>query len=81
MDPSFQRWLQSIDYDKVDWDESWDTDNDRSAQEAWFEEEEESVETPPDMGAELARLAASLPDLPRRRSRFNGSGNAADDGT
>ncbi|KAH9844148.1 uncharacterized protein C8Q71DRAFT_731475 [Rhodofomes roseus] len=59
--------LESVDYDKVDWDESWDADNDRSAQEAWFDEEEESDETPPDMAAELARIAAALPDIPRKR--------------
>ena len=76
---SDRTYRQSVDYDKVDWDESWDADNDRSAQEAWFEEEEESVEEPPDMAAELARLAASLPDLPRRRGQRNGSEHAADD--
>ncbi|KZT72502.1 hypothetical protein DAEQUDRAFT_754978 [Daedalea quercina L-15889] len=61
--------LESIDYDTVDWDELWDEDNDRSAQEAWFDEEEESVETPPDMAEELARLAAALPDIPGRGGR------------
>ncbi|KAI0729342.1 hypothetical protein C8Q72DRAFT_312437 [Fomitopsis betulina] len=72
--------LESIDYDKVDWDESWDTDNDRSAEEAWFEEEEECVETPPDMATELVRLAATLPDLPRRSGRapaVNGPGHTS----
>lgn len=58
--------IQSIDYDTVDWDESWDGDNDRAAQEAWFDEEEESAETPPDMAAEIARLAATLPNIPRK---------------
>lgn len=36
--------LQNIDYDKVDWDERWDVDNDRDAEERWFDEEEESTE-------------------------------------
>ncbi|KAI0353487.1 hypothetical protein OH77DRAFT_1505275 [Trametes cingulata] len=33
--------LESIDYDKVDWDERWDEDLDREAEERWFDEEEE----------------------------------------
>ena len=32
---------QSIDYDKVDWDERWDGDLDRDAEERWFDDEEE----------------------------------------
>lgn len=32
---------QSIDYDKVDWDERWDEDLDRDAEERWFDDEEE----------------------------------------
>ncbi|KAI0368102.1 hypothetical protein BV20DRAFT_969691 [Pilatotrama ljubarskyi] len=34
-------FLESIDYDKVDWDERWDEDLDREAEERWFEDEEE----------------------------------------
>ena len=32
---------QSIDYDKVDWNEDWDEDLDREAEERWFDGEEE----------------------------------------
>jgi len=35
--------LENIDYDKVDWDERWDVDNDRDAEERWFDEEEEGI--------------------------------------
>ncbi|TCD70405.1 hypothetical protein EIP91_003486 [Steccherinum ochraceum] len=35
--------LENIDYDKVDWDERWDVDNDRDEEERWFDEEEESM--------------------------------------
>ncbi|KAJ3556148.1 hypothetical protein NM688_g2181 [Phlebia brevispora] len=35
--------LDSIDYDKVDWDEKWDQGLDRDDEERWFDEEEESV--------------------------------------
>ncbi|KAL7282282.1 hypothetical protein PYCCODRAFT_1374136 [Trametes coccinea BRFM310] len=35
-------FLESIDYDKVDWDERWDGDLDRDAEERWFDDEEES---------------------------------------
>ncbi|PCH41512.1 hypothetical protein WOLCODRAFT_131970 [Wolfiporia cocos MD-104 SS10] len=38
--------LESTDYDKVDWDDTWDTDNDRDAEERWFDDEEES-DVPP----------------------------------
>ncbi|KAI0921694.1 hypothetical protein AcW2_006585 [Taiwanofungus camphoratus] len=41
--------LESIDYDKVDWDEKWDADNDRDAEERWFDDEEESNEPPPEL--------------------------------
>lgn len=34
---------QNIEYDKVDWDERWDVDNDRDQEERWFDEEEEST--------------------------------------
>ncbi|KAI0824755.1 hypothetical protein BC628DRAFT_1410863 [Trametes gibbosa] len=33
--------LESIDYDKVDWEERWDDDLDRDAEERWFDDEEE----------------------------------------
>ncbi|KAJ2931644.1 hypothetical protein H1R20_g5360, partial [Candolleomyces eurysporus] len=33
--------LDSIDYDKIDWNESLDVDDDREAQERWFEEDDE----------------------------------------
>ncbi|KAF9045916.1 hypothetical protein BDZ89DRAFT_1058479 [Hymenopellis radicata] len=33
--------LEDIDYDEVDWDESLDMENDRDAEERWFDEEEE----------------------------------------
>ncbi|KAJ3975160.1 hypothetical protein EV361DRAFT_890243 [Lentinula raphanica] len=33
--------LDKIDYDRVDWDESLDTDNDREIEERWFDDEEE----------------------------------------
>ncbi|KAJ4478301.1 hypothetical protein J3R30DRAFT_3404373 [Lentinula aciculospora] len=33
--------LDNIDYDKVDWDESLDTDNDREAEERWFDDDED----------------------------------------
>ncbi|KAH9912621.1 uncharacterized protein BXZ73DRAFT_93163 [Epithele typhae] len=33
--------LESIDYDLVDWDERWDGDSDRDAEERWFDDEEE----------------------------------------
>lgn len=32
---------QSIDYDEVDWDERWDEDLDRDAEDRWFDDEEE----------------------------------------
>ncbi|CDO71369.1 hypothetical protein BN946_scf184908.g127 [Trametes cinnabarina] len=35
-------FLESIDYDKVDWDERWDGDLDREAEERWFDDEEEN---------------------------------------
>ncbi|KAI0326664.1 hypothetical protein GY45DRAFT_1339301 [Cubamyces sp. BRFM 1775] len=35
-------FLESIDYDQVDWDERWDGDLDRDAEERWFDDEEES---------------------------------------
>ncbi|KAF9821252.1 hypothetical protein IEO21_00860 [Rhodonia placenta] len=41
--------LEAIDYDKVDWDDVWDTDNDRDAEERWFDDEEESSEAPPSL--------------------------------
>ena len=34
---------QSVDYDKVDWDDQWDPDLDREEEERWFDEEEESA--------------------------------------
>ncbi|EJF62774.1 hypothetical protein BD309DRAFT_864520 [Dichomitus squalens] len=34
-------FLESIDYDKVDWNEQWDEDLDREAEERWFDDEEE----------------------------------------
>ncbi|KAJ7498751.1 hypothetical protein FB451DRAFT_1202906 [Mycena latifolia] len=33
--------LEEIDYDKVDWDETLDVDDDREAEERWFDEEDE----------------------------------------
>ncbi|KAG7449093.1 uncharacterized protein BT62DRAFT_929082 [Guyanagaster necrorhizus] len=33
--------LENMDYDAVDWDESLDTENDREAEERWFDDEEE----------------------------------------
>jgi len=33
--------LEDIDYDKVDWDENLDADDDREVEERWFDEEEE----------------------------------------
>ncbi|KAJ7094606.1 hypothetical protein B0H15DRAFT_938214 [Mycena belliarum] len=33
--------LEDIDYDKVDWDESLDVDDDRETEERWFDEDEE----------------------------------------
>ncbi|KAK0498654.1 hypothetical protein EDD18DRAFT_1071894 [Armillaria luteobubalina] len=33
--------LENINYDAVDWDESLDTENDREAEERWFDDEEE----------------------------------------
>ncbi|GAV98991.1 hypothetical protein LENED_000415 [Lentinula edodes] len=33
--------LDNIDYDRVDWDESLDTDNDRDTEERWFDDEDE----------------------------------------
>jgi hypothetical protein len=33
--------LQPFEYEKVDWDESLDGENDREAEERWFEEEAE----------------------------------------
>ncbi|GBE79436.1 hypothetical protein BKA93DRAFT_741844 [Sparassis latifolia] len=39
--------LESIDYDKVDWDERWDTARDRDAEERWFDDEEEGIEVTP----------------------------------
>ncbi|KZT13087.1 uncharacterized protein LAESUDRAFT_754103 [Laetiporus sulphureus 93-53] len=40
-------FLESIDYDKVDWDETWDAYNDRDVEERWFDDEEESISMPP----------------------------------
>lgn len=34
--------FQNIDYNSVDWDDQWDVDNDRSDEERWFDDEEES---------------------------------------
>ncbi|OJT09034.1 hypothetical protein TRAPUB_59 [Trametes pubescens] len=34
-------FLESIDYDEVDWDERWDEDLDRDAEDRWFDDEEE----------------------------------------
>ncbi|THH29128.1 hypothetical protein EUX98_g5050 [Antrodiella citrinella] len=34
--------LEGFDYDVVDWDERWDVDNDRDAEERWFDDEEEN---------------------------------------
>lgn len=36
-----RRLSQSIDYDRVDWDEQWDAGNDRDEEERWFDDEEE----------------------------------------
>ena len=33
--------MQGIDYDKVDWDESLDSDEDREAEERWFDEDDD----------------------------------------
>lgn len=33
--------IQTIDYDKIDWDESLDLDDDREAQERWFEQDDD----------------------------------------
>ncbi|KIY67961.1 hypothetical protein CYLTODRAFT_396208 [Cylindrobasidium torrendii FP15055 ss-10] len=33
--------LENASYDRVDWDESWDQDNDRDAEERWFDEDDE----------------------------------------
>lgn len=38
---------QSVDYDKVDWNEDWDVGNDRDDEERWFDEEEESTALDP----------------------------------
>ncbi|KAI0751584.1 hypothetical protein C8Q80DRAFT_1099420 [Daedaleopsis nitida] len=35
-------FLESIDYDQVDWNEQWDDDLDRDAEERWFDDEDES---------------------------------------
>ncbi|KAK2466067.1 hypothetical protein APHAL10511_001709 [Amanita phalloides] len=35
--------LEDFDYDRIDWDESLDTDDDREAEERWFDEEEENM--------------------------------------
>ena len=35
--------MQSIDYDKVDWDEKWEPPLNRDEEERWFDEEEESM--------------------------------------
>ena len=35
-------YLQSIDYDPVDWSDQWDLENEREDEERWFDEEEES---------------------------------------
>ncbi|CAL1701037.1 unnamed protein product [Somion occarium] len=35
--------LDSIDYEKVDWDERWDVGIDRDEEDRWFDEEEESI--------------------------------------
>lgn len=32
--------FQSIDYEKVDWDDQWDADNDRETEERWFDDED-----------------------------------------
>ncbi|RDX55439.1 hypothetical protein OH76DRAFT_740080 [Lentinus brumalis] len=39
-------YLESFEYDNVDWDERWDGDLDRDDEERWFDDEEES-DTPP----------------------------------
>lgn len=33
--------IQNASYDRVDWDESWDNDNDRDAEERWFDEDDD----------------------------------------
>ncbi|KAF8631580.1 hypothetical protein AX15_002330 [Amanita polypyramis BW_CC] len=35
--------LEDVDYDRVDWDESLDTEDNREAEERWFDEEEEDM--------------------------------------
>ncbi|EKM59797.1 uncharacterized protein PHACADRAFT_170407 [Phanerochaete carnosa HHB-10118-sp] len=37
--------LDVVDYDRVDWDENWDSDLDRDEEERWFDDEEESAAT------------------------------------
>jgi hypothetical protein len=32
--------IQEMDYDKVDWDESLDSDNDREMEDKWFDEDD-----------------------------------------
>jgi hypothetical protein len=32
-----------VDYERVDWDDKWDPDQDRDEEERWFDEEEESA--------------------------------------
>ncbi|RPD67341.1 hypothetical protein L226DRAFT_452064 [Lentinus tigrinus ALCF2SS1-7] len=45
-------FLESIDYDRIDWDERWDSDLDRDDEERWFDDEEESsADPPPDIQA------------------------------
>lgn len=34
---------KDVDYERVDWDESLDTEDDREAEERWFDEEEEDM--------------------------------------
>ncbi len=37
--------VEDIDYGRVDWDESLDTEDDREAEERWFDEEEEEEDS------------------------------------
>lgn len=34
-------FMQSIDYDAIDWNDKWDEENDRDEEDRWFDEEEE----------------------------------------
>ena len=38
-----EREHKGVDYERVDWDESLDTEDDREAEERWFDEEEEDI--------------------------------------